>query len=231
MMKEKIYKPTIAGNDSMHPGDHKRSPDESYSEKLKETLVFIDEAFLSKLSKHLGQGDYIKFDKINFAEEIAKNEELHCKKIFYYLAPPFQSESPTTEETKKKEGHDKFVKKLREKDVIVREGRCQRLKIDGKFHYSQKGVDILMAMDMMSTPQNYPNITKIIIIASDSDFVPVIKYLEEQRIKTIFYTYYEKIRDSEFSRNNHLIKSASKYVIITKKSLEESLLKKEGGMK
>lgn len=221
-INEKVYKIGVPDNKSMLPGDLRRSPDESYHNK--ETLVFIDEAFLSKLSKHLGEGKYIKFDKILFSERLAHREGLFCKQIFYYLAPPFQSEPPTKEEEKKKEGHDKFVQKLRNSGLIVREGRCQRLRVDGKFEYHQKGVDVLLAMDLTSVPTLYPDVRKIILVSSDSDFVPVINYLRKLGIKTILYTYYEKNRNAPFSRSNHLIKSVKKYVILNKEILEKSLL-------
>ncbi len=71
-------------------------------------------------------------------------------------------------------------------------------------------------MDLISISIKYKNIKKIIIISSDSDFVPVIKYLEEQGIKTILYTYYERKRDSPFSRSNELIKAVYKYKLISK---------------
>jgi len=228
---EKIYKPQQNNNISMLPGDLKRSPDEFFSKnikvKLRDTLVFIDEAFLSKLSKHFGHGKYIKFDKKIFTINLARKEKLFCKNVFYYLAPPFQSEPPTKEEELKKEGHDKFVKKLRDEDIIVREGRCQRLKCDNNFVYKQKAVDVLLAMDLTNVPIKYPQIKNIILISSDSDFVPVIENLEENGIKTILYTYYEKIRDTPFSRSNHLIKSVHKYVLLTKDDLVNSPLKKD----
>jgi hypothetical protein len=47
-MNPKIYKDNKISNTNMLPGDLKGSPDESFS---KDTLVFIDSAFLSKLSK------------------------------------------------------------------------------------------------------------------------------------------------------------------------------------
>lgn len=225
-----VYKPQNIDNSSMLPGDLKRSPDESFSEKQdknNETLIFVDEAFLSKLSKYLGNGNYLKFDKINFAINLSKKEGLFYKKVFYYLAPPFQGAIPTKEEEIKKEGHDRFVNKLRGRGVIVREGRCQRLKIDGKFKYNQKAVDILLAMDLMSVPLKYPSVKKIILVSSDSDFVPVIQYLRDYGIKTILYTYYEKKRDSPFSRSNYLIKSVYKYRLISKEDLESCLLEKK----
>jgi uncharacterized LabA/DUF88 family protein len=193
---------------------------------MNETLVFIDEAFLSKLSKYFGTGRYIKFDRYNFSENLAAREGLKLKQVFLYIAPPFQGAIPSAEEEKKKEGYDKLVSKLKQKNIIVREGRCQRLKIDGEFEYGQKAVDILLAIDLMSVSKKYSLVKKIILISSDSDFVPVIQELESQNIKTILYTYYEKKRDSSFSRSNHLIKSVYKYVLLNKEDFENCPLEK-----
>ena len=190
------------------------------------TLVFLDEGFLEKLSLYFGSGRYLKFDKINFAKELANKQGFICKKIFYYLAPPFQSEPPTKKEELLKEGHDKFVKRLRDGGVVVREGRCQRLKIDGKFIYNQKAVEVFLAMDLTNIPLKYHDVKKIILISSDSDFVPVIKNLEKQGVKTILYTFYEKKRNTNFSRSNDLIKSVYKYVLLSKKDFDEVPLNK-----
>ena len=135
---------------------------------MDEVLIFIDETFLEKLSKHLGKGKYLKFDKVLFANNLAKKQNLSCKKIFYYTAPPFQSPIPNMEEEKKRYGYDKFVHKLRERGVIVREGRCQRLKIDGRFEYKQKAVDVLLSMDLTIVPLEFPKIKRIILISSES---------------------------------------------------------------
>jgi len=194
---------------------------------MEETIVFIDETFLEKLSKHLGDGKYIKYDKVLFAENLAKVQGLFCKNIFYYTSPPFQSPNPSKIEEKKKDGYDRFVNKLRARGVIVREGRCQRLKIDGEFTFKQKAVDVLLAMDLTNVPLENQNIKKIILISSDSDFVPVIQNLERKGIKTILYTYYEKKRDTPFSRSNHLIKSVYKYALLKKEDFDMAKLIKE----
>ena len=221
MANQKVYKEQRVNNINMLPGDPKGSPDESFS---KDTLVFIDEAFLSKLSKYLGKGKYIKFDRMNFSVKLSKKEKLNLREIFFYIAPPFQSPNPTKEEEIKKKGYDSLLKKLKDKKIIVREGKCQRLKIDGNFIYNQKAVDVFLAMDLTNVPIKFPNVKKIILISSDSDFVPVIKNLEENGIKTILYTYYEKNRESNFSRSNDLIKSVYKYVLLTKNDFYECLL-------
>ena len=222
--KHKIYKEGGVDRTNMLPGNLKRLPDESF---FKDTLVFIDANFLSKLSKHFGRGKYLIYDLFKFSCNLAKSQKLNCRQIFYYTAPPFQGEKPTKEEERKKEGYDRFVKKLREKSIVVREGRCQRLKVDGSFVYKQKAVDILMAMDLMRVPLKFSKIKEIILIASDSDFVPVVKSLEEEGVKAILYTYYEKKRNTNFSRSNYLIKSVNKYVLLNKEDFDKAQLKKK----
>jgi len=186
------------------------------------TLVFVDDGFLSKLSKFFGKGNYVKFHRKDFAEFLCKNEKLNCEKIFIYTAPPFQSRNLNKSETKRKEGYDKFVNKLKKNKIIVREGRCQRLKLDGEFIYRQKAVDILLSIDLMSVNMDFPNVKKIILVSSDSDFVPVINKLKKQGIKTILYTYYDKKRNSNFSRCNDLVKSVSKYVLIERGDVDKN---------
>jgi uncharacterized LabA/DUF88 family protein len=226
MNEQKTYKPQLTPNNSMLPGNPNRLPDESFFNH--DTLLFVDETFLEKVSKYFGNGNYLKFDKIKFFEYLAKNQSLICKKIFYYTAPPFQNPFPTPEERIKREGYNKFINHLKERGVIVREGRCQRLKIDNKFEFKQKEVDVLLAVDLTNVPLDFPNIKKIILISSDSDFVPVVKNLQRHGIKTILYTYYERKRDTIFSRSNELIKSVYKYALLTKQDFENNpLVKKE----
>ena len=144
---------------------------------MEDILAFVDEGFLSRLSKYFGEGNYIRFDKIKFVKELAKNQDLFIKHIFYATAPPFQSGIPTEDERKRKEGYDKFKSKFSNiKDFTILEGRCQRTKNkDGKFQYRQKGVDTILTMALSSCRADFPTIKKIILIACDSDFVPVIK--------------------------------------------------------
>jgi len=95
---------------------------------MKESLVFIDEGFLDKLTKLFGDGTRIKFDKLEFARKIAKKEGFFCKHLFYYTCPPYQSSSPSEEEVKRKKGYDKFISALsKNKEITIREGRVQKI--------------------------------------------------------------------------------------------------------
>jgi len=195
---------------------------------MEETIVLFDAGFLSKLSKHFGKGNYIKYDIIEFAKRLAINQNLFCKKIFYYNAPPFQSERPTEQEAERFRKYEKFIEKISKDNLIsIKEGRCQRLKINNNFIYKQKAVDSLVIIDLMSVVFDFPGIKKIILIASDSDFVPVIKKLKDLNIKTILYTYYQGGRKAMFSTSNELIKSVNKYVLLTKQDFTSCLLSKK----
>ncbi len=192
------------------------------------TLVFIDAGFLSKLSSYFGAGKYLKYNIIKIAENLAKKQNLVCKHIFYYTSPPFQSENPTNEESARYKKYENFRKRLLEnRNISVREGRCQRLKIEGEFVYKQKGVDALAIIDLISVPLDYKNVKKIILIANDSDFVPAVEKVKRLGIDVILYTYYSKNRKSSFSRSNELLKTVSRYVRIRKEDFENSLIKKE----
>ncbi len=194
---------------------------------MEDTLVFIDEGFLSRLSKYLGEGKYIKFDKIKFAKEIAKGKDLFVRHIFYATAPPFQSDKPNEDERKRKEGYDRFKSNFSNlKDFTILEGRVQRTKsAQGAFHYRQKGVDTVLTMALSSFLIDYPKIKKIILIACDSDFVPVINMLKQKGIIIILASYYERKRDTEFSRSHHLIDACSEYIQLKKNDFLMARLK------
>jgi len=183
-------------------------------------LIFIDAGFLSKLSKHLGEGSYIKFKIKNFIENLSKKYNFQAEKIFYYSAPPYQSNNPSKSEAGRKERYDSFRSSLIKEGIIFREGRCQRLKIDGKFEFRQKGVDTLLTIDLSHIREDYPRIKKIILISSDTDFVPIIKDIQKRGIAVVLFSYFDRKRGSPFSLSNHLINSCSKYIKLIKEDFK-----------
>ncbi len=189
-------------------------------------LVFVDSGFLSKLSKHLGDGKYINFRISDFVKNLCIRGKFFHEKVFFYSAPPFQSNKPTKEEAKRKEKYDSFKSSLIKEGIIFREGRVQRLKIDGNFIFKQKGVDTLLTIDLSHIKEDYSHINKIILISSDTDFCPIIEDIKKRGIEVILYTYFDKKRGSPFSLSNHLLKSCSKYFKITKQDFYNSILDK-----
>ena len=194
---------------------------------MEKVVVMIDAGFLSKVSYKLGKGHYFKYNLLNFSKRLAGKQNLIFNHLFFYNAPPFQSSKPSEEEKKRKEEYDSFVERLnKNKEVTIREGRCQRLKIDGKYIYKQKGVDTLLTMDLMDMAIENSKIKTVILIASDSDFVPIIKRLKKLGINIILYTYFERNRNSKFSTSNKLLKAVTRYVKLNKENFIYCLLNK-----
>ncbi len=196
---------------------------------MEETLIFIDEGFLDKLTRILGDGIRLKFDKFEFANKIAKKQNLFCKHLFYYTAPPFQGTPPTTKEKNMKEGYDKFISALsKNKDITIREGRCQKvINQKGEIGYKQKGVDTLLTIDLSHLKEDYPEVKWIILVSSDTDFCPAIKDIKKRSdIEVILYTYFDRKRNSKFSLSNELISCCSKYFKLSKEDFENAPLDK-----
>jgi len=185
---------------------------------LPETIVFIDGGYLSKISKHLGDGTYIDFDLNTLAHVLAKSESLWCKKVFYYTAPPFQADPPTKEQITRKSKYDKFIGYLKRiPNFIVREGRCQY--VDGDYH--QKGVDTLLTMDLFDVCL-HEKVDVIILLACDTDFVPILNKLREDKLKVIIFYYNDYVRGSSFSMSNHILTACDKSICMSRKFFDDS---------
>jgi len=213
--KEKVYKERKPDINVILPGDLSRSPDDFFK-----AVVFIDNAYLMRVKKYFFSEGLIYGVK-DFVEALAKKNKYVAERIYLYDAPPFQSENPTIKEKKKKKLYDKFISRFENEGIIVKEGRTQRLKIDDAFVYKQKAVDMYLGVDLVSVPLEFPKIKNVILISGDSDFVPVIEKLKNQDVKTILWTYFERKRNSPFSRCNELIKAVDVYVKLTKEDFEE----------
>ena len=187
------------------------------------TLVFVDAGYFSILSKHFGKGKYLKVDLIKFTRELASRHTLWMEHWYYYSAPPYQSPKQTPDEVKRKAGYDSFVSCMnKEKNITIREGRLQ--KIDGEF--TQKGVDTLLTMDLTIEPLE-KEIKTIILLASDTDFVPILNMLRtKQGIKVILYYYTDKKRDSKFSMSNFLLTACDECIILSEQDFTKNLRKK-----
>ncbi len=197
---------------------------------LGNAVVFIDNGYFKLITKDFGydgkskENNFKKCDINQFAITLARSEGFWCEHVYFYIAPPFQSFPPTPDEKLRKAHHDKFIHFLRTiPNFTVREGRCQ--KIDGK--YKQKGVDTLMVMDLTKFFYNHQKTKTIIIITSDTDFVPVLNELRKSGINVILYHFTDKIRKSKFSMSNHLSKACDKCVMITKEHYEKSVRRKK----
>jgi len=151
-------------------------------------LVFLDE------NKKPRKTDFGLFSK-KLADEIGTE----LLRGYYYQCPPYQSPFPTPEEKSRKTSHDQFNYNLRQiKQLQLREGRLLKLFDEsGKPEFIQKGVDVLLAIDMVKLALKGA-IQKAIIVACDSDFIPAVRALKEEGVMVHIYYYNDK--DFGFSR-------------------------------
>ena len=184
---------------------------------MKEAVVLIDNGYLSKISKHFGGGKYLKIDISQFAIDMAKSQGFWCKEIYFYTAPPFQSSPSTKEEDERKANYDKFVAKLRKLNIVVREGRLQKINST----YKQKGVDTLLTMDLMSISKSKEKRT-IILLACDTDFVPILNQARADGNEVILFYFSDYKRKSSFSMSNYILTACDKSVLLTKKFFEKT---------
>ncbi len=213
MQKEKVYKHKESDNNMILPGNPSGLPDDF------NVVVFIDNAYLIRLKNYFFK-DKFSYSVRNFVEFLAGKNNFFVKKIYLYDAPPFQSKQPDEREKKMRENYDKFVSFFRKEGIVVREGRTQRLKVGDSFIYRQKGVDMLLGIDMIGVLKEFPKLRTVVLLSGDSDFVPVVKKLKLFGIKVVLWTYFERNRKSVFSRSNYLINSIDGFVKLTKEDFE-----------
>ena len=185
---------------------------------MNKTIVLIDSAYLSYVSKYFGKGKPLKYKIEKFVVNLCNELNFFCDEIYYYTAPPYKSSIPTDNEKQRQRNYDKFISKLKlvKPKIIVREGRCQ--KIDNTFQ--QKGVDTLMTMDLLKLASQRKT-DSIIILTSDTDFVPIIKDIRNEHNMQVILAYFtDKKRKSAFSLSNHLWKACNKRILIRREHFE-----------
>ena len=190
---------------------------------MEKCLVLVDRDFFKLVKKEfeIKGGKRKKF--FQTFRNICRKENLNLEHLFIYMAPPFQSRVSNKEESIRRRKYDNIKKMMdKKKWVTVREGRCQKIFNDkGDAVFNQKGVDSWIVADLCLFDKSFPDIIKIILITSDSDFAPVIEMVRESKgVEIIIYTYFEKSRKSRFRRSNHLLKVCSKWVKLNEENFE-----------
>lgn len=76
-----------------------------------------------------------------------------------------------------------------------------------------------MTMDLLKTAYE-KEVKTIIIIACDTDFVPILKKVREDGIRVILYYFTDFDRKSKFFLSNHIATACDKKVLLKKKDFE-----------
>lgn len=155
--------------------------------------VFIDGGFTSVLTKFIFPNPDKtprKIDTHIFSELLCEANNGELLRTYFYHCPPYQSKYPTEDEKKRKRGYDSWMYALKQlRQMQIREGRLKKtFDEQGKPDFIQKGIDVLLAIDMLKLALKGA-IQKIILISSDSDFVPVVRALRDEGMSVILYYY------------------------------------------
>ncbi len=181
---------------------------------MEDCVVIIDDGFYKLVKKYFQDRGDVRGKLLKSFRNICKNEDFKLKHLFFCTAPPYQNKIPTKKEDFLKQKHDRLVSLLGYKKwITVQEGRCQRLKMDENYKYFQKGVDSWIIFDLARLKLDFPEVKKVVLVSSDSDFAPIIKEIQERdNIEVVLYTYFDKKRGSPFSLSNHLLDACFRFV-------------------
>jgi uncharacterized LabA/DUF88 family protein len=109
---------------------------------------------------------------------------------------PFQSQLPSAEERSRYKNAEKFVKSLVQLSKFeVRLGRFQKIQNLISADYVQKGIDVMLAVDLVKMSWS-KQIDKAILLAADSDFIYAIQAAKDAGVLTkLCYSDKHKVYD------------------------------------
>jgi uncharacterized LabA/DUF88 family protein len=162
---------------------------------VRRAVLFIDGGYLAKISKGFGMP---KLDFLALSEMLCKGgdnddyddyDDGDRLRTYYYYCMPFQGTPPSSEESSRYGRADKFVKTLTKLPKFeVRLGRFQKiqngLSSDGAAAYVQKGIDVMLAVDLVKMSWS-KQIDRAIILAADSDFVYAVQTAKDAGVSTL----------------------------------------------
>lgn len=185
---------------------------------MDKSVVMIDGGYIGKLNKiefSLQDGKPLRVDYGKIGLILASRHNSELLRTYYYNCPPFVSQKPTELEKEKQKKFDQFIFSLKKLDKFTpRFGKLKKVfNPDGTFDFEQKGVDVKLAIDALKIALK-GKVNKIILIAGDSDFVPVIEAIKEESIEVILYYHESSIHrflleacDTKIPLNKELMNS------------------------
>ncbi len=157
------------------------------------TVLFIDAGYLAKISKSFGQP---KIDFLTLSEVLCNDDDDRLR-TYYYYCMPFQGSPPSIEESNRYKNAEKFVKSLTKLSKFeVRLGRFQKIQTESSIEYIQKGIDVMLAVDLVKMSWS-KQIDRAIILAADSDFVYAVQTAKDAGVLTqLCYSDIHPVNDS-----------------------------------
>jgi len=147
--------------------------------------IFIDGGYLEKITQNEFTGAKIDFGKLS--SNMSENYSL--LRTYYYNCLPYQGNPPTKDESHRFAAKQRFFYALDRIDRFeVRLGRLAFRGVDSSNNpiFVQKGVDVLMAIDLVQLSVKHL-ISYAAILAADADFIPAIKVAKDEGVLIKLY--------------------------------------------
>lgn len=147
--------------------------------------VFIDGNYLNRVLEQAF--DRMRIDYRALAMRMAGDTQM--LRTYYYNCLPYASNNPTEEEARKVRASQQFFSALQALprfDVRLGKLAFRGVDYDNRPIYIQKRVDVLLSVDVLRLVFN-KYVTRIVLLAGDSDFIPVIEVAKQQGVITTLW--------------------------------------------
>ncbi len=142
-------------------------------------VVLIDNGYLAAILRDEYNGARINYQLLS---DVISAGYFRLR-TYVYDALPYQGNPPTAYQSELLAGKQKFFHALSQLPAFeVRFGK-QRPRAGG---YIQKGVDVLLAIDMIRLSSKQ-QIQKAFLIGGDADYVPVVKATKDEGVSVTLY--------------------------------------------
>ncbi|MDP2924984.1 MAG: NYN domain-containing protein [Nanoarchaeota archaeon] len=171
-------------------------------------IVFIDGSNFYHNSKSIID----KPSKIDFrclSDFICNYFGLTLKQIRYYNAVP-----DITDDKVIYYKHMEFLERLRKKGIIVKDRKLKKIK-ELKIKI-EKGIDVMIASDMIRKTLVEKECKVCILVSGDADFIPAMEIIKDAKYEVI-------VCSPKFGFSNELRQGKFRYLILNKEDLEKCL--------
>lgn len=179
-------------------------------------MVFIDGAYLRKYTKEKYNTDLLNYYNLGSKLALtAVGSTPNLIRIYYYDALASMKDAEKIQEPEERRRVEERIKELikeqekyferisKQEFVTIRQGR---LVVANKETPRQKGVDILMAIDMLAAA--YENhYDWAVLVAGDSDFLELVKKVKYMGVNIMGFYFKDHVAKelvNEFDRRNEL---------------------------
>ncbi len=175
--------------------------------KEKRAIIFIDGSnWYHNVKSYFKKPKVINLKKL--AEKICENFDLKLEKIYYYNGIPLIEDS---EETYYK--HMVFLAGLKRQGINVKTRKLKKITNKGVTIKIEKGVDVMIAADMVDKCLLEDECDCCVLVSGDSDFVPIMHLIKKQKKEVITASVIKG-----YARE--MLQGDFRYLILKKKDLE-----------